>query len=220
MKRAERQLIGTTSWLVPGTYYENARLVAQLVDFVELLVYTWDSDTFDLFEREIGKLRTLSENYGLKYSIHLPTDNLKNVGNVLNYFDGKLPVVNYVLHPYDGEEFYDLLNGDFGGRISVENLKEKVVNFERTVFDIGHHLLGVKVDDDFLSNVVELHVMGIENGKDHRKLNLETLEEMYSILGDRMYEIEYVCFEIFDLNDLIDSLKLWKAFKKVKLYAR
>lgn len=219
MRKMGRQLIGSTSWLVPGTYYENARLVAQLVDFVELLVYTWDLDTFNLFEKEIGKLRALSENYGLKYSIHLPTDDLKNVRSVLSYFDSKLPVINYVLHPYDGDGFYDLLNGNFGEQISVENLKEKFVNFKRTVFDIGHHLLGVKVDGVFLSNVVELHVMGVENGKDHRKLNMETLEEMYSIFGNRMYEIEYVCFEIFDLNDLIESLKLWNVFKKVKLYA-
>ncbi len=220
MKKTWKQLIGTTSWLVPGTYYENARLVAQFVDFVELLVYTWDLDTFNLFEKEIGKLRSLSENYGLRYSIHLPTDNLKNVKSVLSYFDGKLPVINYVLHPYDEKEFYDLLNGYFGERVSVENVKERFVNFKKTVFDIGHYLLGVGVDDVFLSNIVELHVMGVESGKDHIKLNMGTLEKMYSILGNRMYKIKYVCFEIFDLTDLIESIKLWEVFKRVKLYAR
>ena len=36
--------LGTTSWLTGGDFLADARLVAGRVDFVELLVYTWDRE--------------------------------------------------------------------------------------------------------------------------------------------------------------------------------
>jgi len=36
--------LGTTSWLTGENFLDNARLVEGQVDFVELLVYTWDKE--------------------------------------------------------------------------------------------------------------------------------------------------------------------------------
>ena len=65
-------MVGTTSWIEPGTYYQNARLLAGKVDFVELLVYIWDKEVERLFKKEVPLLKGLN----LKYAVHLPTDNL------------------------------------------------------------------------------------------------------------------------------------------------
>ncbi|MGC8821039.1 MAG: cobamide remodeling phosphodiesterase CbiR [Fervidobacterium sp.] len=219
----KQHLIGTTSWLIPGTYYENARLVAQLVDFVELLIYTWDEETKELLDKELKSLKKLHEKYGLVYSVHLPVDTLENVKAVLRYFnedkngeeglDKKLPIINYVVHPFNDSDFLEIINSN--EKIAVENLSQEVINHHRTVFDIGHHLLGKKVDHSFLENIVEVHVMGVENGKDHKKLNEKTLDEIYKILRNKFHKVDYVCFEVFDLNDLIESLKIWKKYKKL-----
>lgn len=214
VKANKRQLIGTTSWLVPGTYYENARLIAQSFDFVELLVYQWDKETKELFETEKDKLIALHERYGLLYTVHLPTNSFDEVLRVYDYFEGlshKLSVVNYVLHPYRDPRFHEFVSS--AAKVSVENLAERYVLYRRTVFDVGHHLLGVNVDESFIENVVEIHLMGIANGRDHARLNVPTLESVWKILGDRLFTTEFVCFEIFDLYELIESVRLWEWWK-------
>lgn len=107
----KKQLVGTTSWLVPGTYYENARLVAQSLNFVELLVYQWDRETKALFDSEKEKLISLHERYGLIYTVHLPTNDFEEVLKAYDYFERlscKLSVVNYILHPYADQGLMNL----------------------------------------------------------------------------------------------------------------
>uniref|UniRef100_A0A7C5RJA2 Sugar phosphate isomerase/epimerase n=1 Tax=Fervidobacterium thailandense TaxID=1008305 RepID=A0A7C5RJA2_9BACT len=213
-RTTEKQLIGTTSWLVPGTYYENARLVAQSLNFVELLVYQWDRETKALFDSEKEKLISLHERYGLIYTVHLPTNNFDEVLKAYDYFEKlscKLSVVNYVLHPYTDPRFDEFIN--FAPKVSVENLAERYIVHHRTVFDVGHHSLGVNVDESFLENVVEIHLMGISDRRDHVRLNTSTLEATFKTLGHRLFTTELICFEIFDLRDLIESIRLWEWWK-------
>lgn len=212
MKPPGRQLIGTTSWLVPGTYYENARLVSQLVDFVELLIYRWDGPTHKLLLEEVDKLRRLTERHGLLYTVHLPTERLDEVVAALEFFDSELHVIGYVVHPIDEPDFEKLVLGH--ERVAVENLMDTFRVHRRTVFDVGHHLNGVKVNGDFLENTVELHLMGVEGGLDHRELNLETLERVWETLGTRLLEVPLICFEVFDLAQLIRSMVVWERWKK------
>ncbi|MCX7654806.1 MAG: hypothetical protein N2Z58_09065 [Fervidobacterium sp.] len=210
----KRQLIGTTSWLVPGTYYENARLVAQFVDFVELLVYTWDDETKDLISSEVEKLFSLTQSYGLSYTVHLPVDNFGNVLRAIYFFENirdKLNIINYILHPFEVDDF-ELLLTRFTN-ISVENLKEKVYYSDRMVFDIGHHLLGNRVDFSKIKDIKEIHLMGIKNGKDHLTTNEETFNLIYQLLSQKLFDIELICFEVFSLKDFIDSLISWTRWK-------
>ncbi|GAB4317675.1 cobamide remodeling phosphodiesterase CbiR [Pseudothermotoga sp.] len=205
-----KKMIGTTSWLFPGTYYENARLVAQNVDFVELLVYTWDEETQNIIDVEIDKLNNLTEKYGLLYTVHLPTDNIENVFSAYRYFTiSKLKIVNYVLHPLEGVETFLSLNGS---NMSLENLKEKIIYHEKMTFDVGHHLLGKKFDTGFLKNVNEIHLMGVSQQKDHLRVNEETLIKISKIFGDSIEKIRLWCIEVFDINDMLESLSLVKSF--------
>ncbi|MGQ9856071.1 MAG: cobamide remodeling phosphodiesterase CbiR [Fervidobacterium sp.] len=209
MSTTNKQLIGSTSWVIPGTYYENARILAHLVDFVELLVYTWDYETKELLEKEAKHLAKLTEKYGLKYTVHLPTDNVENMISAYNFLrKSELEILNYVVHPIDGiSEFIKLANKD----VSVENLKEKILPYEKMTFDVGHHLLGERFPMELIDKINEIHMMGVHNGKDHEKLDKNTLEDVINFLGRRrISEITLICFEIFNLDDLIDSIALFE----------
>lgn len=206
------QLIGTTSWLVPGTYYENARLVAQFVDFVELLVYTWDNDTRSLLESELRKLNHLTEMYGLKYTVHLPTDNFENVKKALDFLEGKLEIINYVVHPYNSNEFEEFLRTF--EKVSVENLKERVYYSDRMVFDTGHHLTGEKVELNKVKKINEIHLMGVKDDKDHLNVNEDTLNTLHGIFADELFNVELLCFEVFSMKDFIESLVTWQRWKE------
>lgn len=207
---SRKQLIGTTSWLMPGTYYQNAKLVAQQVDFVELLVYTWDQQTCDLMNSEISKLGSLSEKHGLFYTVHLPTDSIQNVVCAYEYFErSSLQIINYVLHPLNGIERFLFQNGS---RVSVENLREKIVYHQNMTFDIGHHLLGERFDCKYTKNVNELHLMGVHDQRDHLRIDKETMQQVLEIFREELRRIPLLCVEVFDIQDLFESLKVLKAF--------
>ncbi|MFA7329064.1 MAG: hypothetical protein WC081_06140, partial [Candidatus Ratteibacteria bacterium] len=127
--------IGSTSWIEPGTYYHNARLLVGLVDFVELLVYTWNIETEILLKEEIPRLGNLN----LAYTIHLPTDSLVCCENAYSFFTAsKLNPLNFTLHPLPGWE------GFIAGRrdVSLENLEvSQPPLYQRMTLDIGHSLL-------------------------------------------------------------------------------
>ncbi len=207
---SKKQLVGTTSWLVPGTYYENAKLVAGKVDFVELLVYTWDEQTHDLVSTELDKLHHLTQEYGLLYTLHLPTDNIKNVSATYAYFkSSKLQILNYILHPMPGIEQFLSFNG---AEISLENLKEEIFYHEHMVFDVGHHLLGKNFDKKYIKNVKEIHLMGVERGLDHLKIDEPTLHKVWEIFGDDLKRVQLLCIEVFDFRVMIESLEVLRDF--------
>ncbi|MFN3284230.1 MAG: cobamide remodeling phosphodiesterase CbiR [Pseudothermotoga sp.] len=207
---SKKQLIGTTSWLVPGTYYENAKLVSGKVDFVELLVYTWDEQTQELVNSEIDRLNSLTEHYGLFYTVHLPTDSIESVFEAHQYFEeSKLKVLNYVVHPIPGVEKLLLFKGS---EVSLENLKEKIVYHEKMAFDIGHHLLGEKFDSRYLKNVEEIHLMGVDGETDHLPIDENTLHRVRKIFGDQLKNVHLLCIEVFDFEDMNESLKVLKTF--------
>ena len=78
--------LGTTSWLTGGDFLADARLVAGRVDFVELLVYTWDREMQARVAASLDALAALD----LEYTLHLPTDSAagaKGVGRPLDERD-------------------------------------------------------------------------------------------------------------------------------------
>lgn len=206
MNSTKRPLIGTTSWLIPGTYYENARIVSEIVDFVELLVFTWDEETRNLLNSEVKKLSSLTEKHGLLYTVHLPTDNIENVKEAYSFLSKSgLKIINYVLHPISG---IDRLLSIHGKEISLENLRDMIVLHENLTLDIGHHLLGEKLPRRYIKKVKEVHLMGVSEKEDHLKLNEETLQELKRIFDGNIKEIPMICLEIFNLNDMLESLAL------------
>jgi sugar phosphate isomerase/epimerase len=65
--------IGTTSYIYPAGYAQNVKMLAPYVDEIELLLF--ESAPYSLpTKKEIKKLLSLSNEFGLTYNVHLPTD--------------------------------------------------------------------------------------------------------------------------------------------------
>ena len=192
-------MLGCTSWLVPGTWLTNARLAEGMVDYQELLVTSWDAETRLALEQELPGLLSLN----LHYSVHLPYPDAAQAWDAMQFFESRaFPVLNYVLHPGPGwRDFH------WNERVALENLKDMVEPYPRTVFDVGHHLLGQRVPDTYRASTVEVHAMGVHDGKDHLPLDDETTDTILPWVTDTTL----VTFEVFDYDALLTSLRVWKG---------
>jgi hypothetical protein len=116
--------LGATSWQVPGTYLDNARLLAGHADFAELLVYTWNDELRQTLAREWTEMRGL-----LEVSVHLPADTMKHAAAALEFFSGR-GVLRYTAHPVgDVTALRDFLQSGVelvGQRLCLENLENDV----------------------------------------------------------------------------------------------
>ncbi|HDP81323.1 MAG TPA: hypothetical protein ENN21_10830 [Spirochaetes bacterium] len=195
-------LVGSTSWVKGDGYLHNARALEGAVDFVELLVYTWNGAVRSTLYREMPGLLDLP----LRYTVHLPTDNAEHCRRAQLFFeDAGFPVLNYVLHPLPGWREYP-----WGDRTAVENLTDKIEPYRRMVFDVGHHRLGMPFPKHLTPNIVEVHLMGQRDGKDHCALDREAMTAALPFLRDDML----VNFEVFDMKELKKSLKVFRECVK------
>jgi hypothetical protein len=205
---------GCVSWIYPGTYYENAVLVAKLVDFIELLVYTWDKEISDLLSSELDDLLKLK----VFYNVHLPTDNIQNCSMAYDFFrDHKFPIRNYVLHPLDGWQLFIKNKPD----VTLENLIDSVDVYKNMTIDIGHLMLSKSGEEIFLSKGIkeirEFHVHGLNGGKDHELLDDNTINYIaklagkYKLVGEGFKNNDIMInFEIFDYDKFLKSIRRFK----------
>ncbi len=197
-------MMGSTSWMIPGTYFENAKRLEGMVDFVELLVYEWNRKTKRMLFEEMPRLLELD----LFYTVHLPFSSMRDAKKAYYFFeDAKFPILNYVLHPMKG--WKTLGNQE---KVALENLKEKVILHERMVFDVGHHLLGRRFPFEYVENIVEVHLMGVKNGTDHIALDEKTAK----IALPFVKKDTLVNFEVFSMEELKASMAVWKDVTSVE----
>lgn len=171
-------IVGATSWQIPGTYWENVRLIGGHADFVELLVYTWDEETERLLDREWRLMESVCP-----LSIHLPTDSLAHIEAALDYFRHK-SVYRLTMHPIlpleETLSLYYRYRSIFPERLLLENLENDYLDRILAecdtgslllTFDIGHFLLLSRDVPAFFeqwrSHIREIHFHGIVNHKDH-----------------------------------------------------
>ncbi len=193
---------GSTSWIKGPGFLENSRLLEGMVDFVELLVYTWDDDICHRLFREMVPLMDLD----LDYTVHLPTDSAENAYRAMMFFeDSRFPILNHVLHPLPGWRAYP-----WNGNVSVENLIDIVEPYHRMVFDVGHHMTGLNFPDGLASRIVEVHLMGAGAGTDHCPLDTEAMKTALPYLSNGML----VNFEVFDMDGLKESLRVFREYVK------
>jgi hypothetical protein len=195
--------IGSTSWMEPGTYYHNARLLAGQVDFVELLVYTWDEETKTLLKREIPLLKNLD----IAYTVHLPTDKLTYCKKAYSFLASSgLKILNFTLHPLPGWEDFIFGKKD----VSLENLEDSYPLYARMTLDIGHSILA-GLDLKYFSDVEikEIHISGVNGGKAHQ----EVTEKELTCLKDFRSDNLLVNVEVFELKTLVNSLKRIKKWQ-------
>jgi hypothetical protein len=191
--------LGTTSWLTGEDFLDNARLVAGRVDFVELLVYTWNQEMRTKVVSWLDGLAGLD----LEYTVHLPTDDAAGALAAAQFFvESGFPLLNMTLHPLPGWQQLD-----WPELVALENLTHRVEFHSRITFDLTHSLLGTPLPVDFYPHIVELHLSGTDGRSDHLALDTNTLEQATSVLRDDML----VCFEIFDLHDALQAADMLRS---------
>ena len=205
---------GSVSWVVPGSYAGNARILSAHVDFVELLVYTWDDETRRLLIREADELLGL----GCAYTVHLPTDDIARCMKAYEFFKQiHFPIEHFTLHPLPGWRGFIADKGD----VSLENLLPGGEAFERMTVDLGHLMAGGNggelLSSPELRRIDELHVHGLRGERDHEPFDeaaarwLRGMIEGQDILREAMEREELlVNFEVFDLDGFLDSIVRFK----------
>ncbi|MCX5781398.1 MAG: hypothetical protein NT145_01655 [Elusimicrobia bacterium] len=212
--------IGSVSWIKRGTYLENAKALERYVDFVELLIFSWDSDLKRQLTEQLDGLRKLD----VFYTVHLPADTIENCRKAYSFFrKADLPVKNFTLHPLTGWEDFIKDKND----VALENLIDNCPVFERMAIDIGHLKISGKEElvlgSAKLQSVKELHLHGVISGKDHSTLNKQTIKYVHELTKrHRVLEKAFgrkdflVNFEIFDFPKLLVSLKRFKSYEFAK----
>jgi len=191
--------LGTTSWLTGENFLDNARLVAGRVDFVELLVYTWDR----AMRAKVGRWLDGLAGLDLEYTVHLPTDEAAGALAAARFFAASgFPLRNMTLHPLPGWR-----EMDWPDLVAVENLIDRVEFHPRFTFDLTHSLLGRPLPDHFRPHIVELHLSGTDGRTDHLPLDEATLQAARPFLGEELL----VCCEIFDPDDALDAVDRLRA---------
>ncbi|MGI6656485.1 MAG: hypothetical protein ACOX5Z_06620 [Desulfobulbus sp.] len=186
--------LGTTSWLTGENFLDNARLVEGQVDFVELLVYTWNPEMRRKVASWLDGLAALA----LEYTVHLPTDTAANALAAARFFvESGFPLGNMTLHPLPGWR-----EMDWPALVAVENLTDQVVYHPRITFDLTHSLLGTPFPWAFAPYVVELHLSGTDGETDHLPLDPNTLAQARPWLREGLW----VCMEIFDPDAALDAV--------------
>jgi len=196
-------MIGSTSWVEPGTYFHNAQLLSKLVDFVELLVYTWDAETEALLKRELPLLKNLN----LAYTVHLPADRLTCCREAYSYLASSgLRILNFTLHPLPDWEGFIADKED----VSLENLIGCHPLYRRMTLDFGHSLLA-GLDLRYFSGVEirEIHLSGVIDGRDHQEV---TEKELLCLENFRRDDL-LVNIEVFELKALVNSLGRFKKWR-------
>lgn len=203
--------LGSASWIKRGSYLDNSKALEKRVDFVELLVYTWDSSLQALLQSELAELKKLS----LAYTVHLPLDGIEKCRRAYDFFKkNRFPVKSYTLHPHKGWERFISNKPD----VILENLIDLCVPYERMCIDLGHLWLSKKEDfllnDPALKTIKEFHIHGVVGKKDHCMLNapiinyVNELKKLYPVVGEALARRGTLMnFEIFDLKNLIISIK-------------
>lgn len=205
--------IGAVSWIRKGTYYDNARLLAGHVDYVELLVYTWDEATRTLLEKEMPLLRALP----LEYSVHLPMDTIYKCRQAYDFFHAhRFPIRHFVLHPLAGWQNFIAGKPD----VSLENLIDAYPLYQRMTIDIGHLILArafplLALNNPARVRVTSLHIHGVWRGKDHCMLNdwtinyIRDLRRLSPAFAAGM-DTAAITFEVFHFQKLLASIRRYK----------
>ncbi len=213
-------ILGATSWQVPGSYLDNARLLAEHAAFSELLVYTWNDEMQTRLEQQWDEMDSL-----LGLSVHLPADSLEHAAEALRFFSER-NVLRYTIHPVmDVHALRNfLLSGVelVGERLCLENLENDVfeavmprvedVPFSITM-DYGHLLfMHTSVDrfiDTWGARVQEIHFHGYDGTNCHVEPDEGTLSAFDSLMDSRFggrVDVP-VCVETFDWSVTLGILE-------------
>ncbi|MEF3254458.1 MAG: hypothetical protein K6348_02665 [Deferribacterales bacterium] len=220
--------IGTTSFIIHDNRLTNVLYLQNVVDIVQLLYL--ESNFLDEEIMEIEKLNDIKGE--IDYLIHMPIDlNLSMPAHwqLFRSFLNNVSVLNpkgYIIHPEDSHIFFSTLEELTNSyNLIVENITDtsffdNIANIGAEIcFDVGHALLcniDIKKFINDYSNLISIfHIHGVKDNTDHislRYLDEKLLDYILSFASEKSSDI---IIEVFNHNDLIDSLNYLKeVFQK------
>ncbi len=179
--------LSAPSWVIPGTWAENARHLAGegRVASVELLLFSYDADSRGEFLRDLPELEKIAAGGRFGYGVHLPRHPDERDAALE---DTARLASRYVVHPPRDAAALD----DFAAwhRASVASVEAPVfvenvddASFRRALealpdaavcLDTGHALLAGRSPAELAAELTaagrtigEVHLHGVGNGKDH-----------------------------------------------------
>ena len=213
-------MLGATSWQVPGSYLDNARLLADHAAFSELLVYTWNDEMQTAMEQQWDEMSGL-----LRLSVHLPADTLEHADQALRFFSTR-SVLRYTMHPVADvpalRRFLECAVELVGERLCLENLENDVfdtvmphvedIPFSVTM-DYGHllftHASATAFADEWGSRVREIHFHGYDGTNCHVAPDDMTVSSFAGFVDRRFGERcdVPICVETFDWGTTLNVLE-------------
>ncbi len=175
------------SYQIPGTWLENAQALApqSWIEGLELLFFSYDNEARKILKAESDYLAELSSRYA--FSLHLP-DPMKPNAQELVERTRKF-VELYVFHPEPDHEGWAAGMRNIIDRFGAEKFAMEYTGKQK--FDAGLRALsgtgirfcadtGVLLREerdpaawiaDRASAIAEIHLHGVQNGKDHQALS-------------------------------------------------
>ncbi len=218
-------MVGATSWQIRGTYLDNVKLIANELDFCELLVYTWDLPTEKLLSKEMADIIQKTP-----ISVHLPTDTLDNVKQAIAFFED-FECLNLTVHPFAdfkglADFYFDYSSGSCSNKLSLENLEDKLFNEFTDYLDQDKEKLNITMDyghllytgdsveafyNEYASQICEIHFHGANQDKAHIYPDRASLEGFQRFMTTHdFHEALPICVELFhwpETNKLVKELK-------------
>lgn len=220
-------IVGATSWQIRGTYLENVDLIADDLDFCELLVYTWDLPTEELLIKEMESIINKTT-----ISVHLPTDTLENVKKAVAFFE-PFDCHNLTIHPFAdfkglADYYFEYSMSSAKTRLSLENLEDNMFkaftdylgkNKKKLsiTMDYGHLLYTGESPESFYtgyaSQISEIHFHGANKEKAHIYPDKALLEGFQKFIKTHdLPEQIPVCVELFHWTETQKLVKELKSY--------
>ncbi|MEA1885398.1 MAG: hypothetical protein U9N62_12920 [Thermotogota bacterium] len=220
-------MVGATSWQIRGTYLDNVKLIANDLDFCELLVYTWDLPTEELLTKEIEAIIQKTT-----ISVHLPTDALDNVKQAVAFFEG-FDCLNLTVHPFAefkrlADFYFDYSTGSSSNNLSLENLEDNMFNKFTDYLGQDKEKLNITMDyghllytrdsleafyNEYASQICEIHFHGANQEKAHVYPDKASLEGFQTFMKTHDFpEALPICVELFhwpETKQLVKELKTY-----------
>jgi hypothetical protein len=225
-----KALVGVPSWVIPGTYGENLRFLADKtqINFVELLFFIYTPEVKSEFTRELGLIVDYKKRF--LYTAHLPDPVLPEHEELIRILDPH--VEHFIVHggdkhaPDGGASVLEAFKAKFGAdRFVLENttterftpVMENMSATTKICMDTGHLVLEGKSPAEyflrFRDRLSEIHLHGVDREAakadgllpDHRGLrgDEDWFRELLPLLRDFSGLINA---EVFDWKEVQKTL--------------
>ncbi len=217
-------IISVPSYVIPGSYYENIKFISdyEAVKAVELLFFSFDSETRKLFKREKELIKAYADRFS--FTVHMPEHLLLEYVEIVELTRDL--VTRYILHlpTSNTDQFMGELKrwrARYGNVFLIENLihlhNENHLKQDPSLpvcCDTGHLLLSGKDINGFLRNyetrIQEIHLHGVIDGKDHRVFSPK--EPWFIELIPFLQKFQGVVnLEVFSIKEVEEILKNFSA---------